>query len=376
MPESRLAIISNTSWSIYNFRKEIISEALRLGHQVTAIAPADRFVDKIEAMGVEFLPLQNLDPKGTNPAGDLRLYREFRKIFASQQFSSVFSFTAKPNIYSGLALRGQRETEFFPTVNGLGSTVQMPAIKRLILHRLYKRSFRRAKRVFFQNTDDIDYFSKYKLLSQGKSIQVAGSGVNTDEFYQRPAPQEGSDLTFLFSGRLVREKGVIEYVRAAERIKEEYPACRFLILGLPADNPGAISPDEIREMTESGVVEFLGHRENMAAFLDDVDIVVLPSYYREGIPRTLIEALSKGLPVITTDFTGCRETVVPGKNGLLVRPGSVEDLVSAIRTMIRLPISERVQMGQASRKLALEKFDVYRVISQYLEMVGPGNLWT
>jgi glycosyltransferase involved in cell wall biosynthesis len=192
--------------------------------------------------------------------------------------------------------------------------------------------------------------------------------VDLEEFRPKESFNAGRDLTFLFSGRLVREKGVLEYIEAAAILKRKYPAARFIILGLPADNPHAVDVELIRKAEKAGHIEFPGHTDRMAEYLDNVDVVVLPSWYREGIPRVLIEALAKGLPVITTDFTGCRETVEHEVNGLLIPPNDLDALIKAMESMINMDPEARQAMGKAGRAMAEKKFDVKDVVDRYLEL--------
>lgn len=364
----KVAVVSNTAWSIWNFRRGLITALVSRGHEVVAIAPPGPFAGQISGLGCRFLSLWHLAPKGTQIGQDLLLIRELRRIFKAEQFDCVLSYTIKPNLYVGLAARGLA-LRTLPTVNGLGFVFQKKSLLATLAKRLFRASFSRAQRVFFQNADDLAFFLQNKMVSRERSGLVAGSGVNLNEFQAVPGKNFEAPPVFLFAARLVAEKGVMEYIQAAEIVKKALPEVRFLLLGLEADNPNALSAGILQSRLNPAFVEWLPPTHDMSSFMDAVDCVVLPSYYGEGVPRVLLEALAKGLPVITTDQPGCRDTVAAGSNGWLVPPRAVEALVEAMFAFCEMSPQLRAAMGRASRAKAVQTFDEQKIIQKYLDII-------
>lgn len=363
-----IAVISNTTWSLVNFRAELISGLLESGHTVYAVAPPDEYVSQIEAMGARFYPLSHLSAKGKNPIDDLKLQRELRSLFKRKKVDVAFTFTSKPNIYGSFAAMGTG-TKVVPTVNGLGNAFIRPSKTQSIMRRLYKLSFRGAPKVIFQNPDDRDLFLEKAIVTNNQVILSPGSGVNL-EVFQPNKDHPANPIVFLFSARLVSEKGVFEYLEAAREIMKSNKEIRFRLLGAPGNNPSSIKLNELDEYIEQGIVEYFGHTDDMNQELGNVSVLVLPSYYREGIPRVLLEGLAKGLPIITTDSTGCRETIIDGKNGIMIPPQDVGALIAAMERIIDLEEADRIEMGRQSRVLAEQKFDVKNVVAIYKEILN------
>ena len=365
-----IAIISNTSWSLYNFRKPLINDFLKKDYTVFCIAPFDEFSKKIEnELGCTFIPLKKLNAKGSNLVEDFSLILEFKKIFKKYSFDYVFSYTAKPNIYGNLGGLFSNIT-FINTVNGLGAGLASNTFLSKIMRLIYKVAFLKSSNVIFQNNDDEAYFLEYKIIKKQKSIVVNGSGIEIDTFLQiLKFNPDNFSLKFLLSARLVKEKGIIEYIEAANIIKEKYPKIEFIMCGLEADNPSSISIHELQAINKDNAVNYIGAHHNMNQLLEDIDVLVLPSYYREGVPRILLEGLSKGLPIITTNSVGCKETIIDGVNGYQIPIKNSIELANAFEKIINLPLENRIIMGNNSRKLAEEKFDVKKVNKIYLDLI-------
>lgn len=359
-----VAILSNTSWSILNFRRGLIGALLSAGHRVVALAPPDRYGSRVAELGVSFHPLLSLSPKGTNPIEDLRLVREIAGHCRREGIEVLYTFTPKGNIYGCMAA-DRCGISALPTVNGLGYGFQRRSPLQHVLRLLYRRAFRRRRRIFIQNPDDAALLSSIRVVRPEQVQLVPGSGVNLDAFDHSGVAAAGR-LRVLMSARLVKEKGVLEYLHAARVLVEEYPEVTFGLYGLPADNPSAVSVEVVRKLCVHPNVQYLGYTDDMNAAFNDTDVFVLPSYYREGIPRVLIEALAKGKPIVTTDSVGCREVVLPGKNGLLVPPRDTEALTAAIRELIIMPRQRLVAWGRESRQLAVNQFDERIVIHKML----------
>ncbi|MCC7506642.1 MAG: glycosyltransferase family 4 protein [Saprospiraceae bacterium] len=366
--EIRVAIVSNTAWSIWNFRRGLISKLLQHGISVTVLAPPGPFVEQIERLGCRFIPLQRLAPKGKQVGRDLLLIRELRRRYKEGKYDWILSYTIKPNLYTGLSIAGL-PVRWAPTVNGLGVIFLKNNWLGALAKTLYRRAFRRADCVFFQNPDDRLFFENKRMITPEKARQVAGSGVNLEEFAPVEDGHFSKDPVFLLAARLIAEKGVFEYLEAAQTVKSRFPNARFLLAGLPAENPNALSRKALASRLQAGTVELIPPTDDMPALLDAVQCVVLPSYYGEGVPRVLLEALAKGLPVITTDMPGCRDTVVDGRNGWLVPPRNSAALSAAMLAFCEMSPQLRADMGKEGRHLAQQTFDEQIIIQKYLELV-------
>ncbi len=368
MEVKKIAVVSNTAWSIWNFRRGLITALISRGHEVVALAPAGPFAEQISRLGCRFVPLRHLAPKGTQICQDLLLIRELHRIFKTEKFDWALSYTIKPNLYTGMAA-GRLALRTLPTVNGLGFVFQQKNLLSTLAKLMFRGAFRRANPVFFQNADDLAFFLQNGLVSTDRTGLVAGSGVNLNEFQPTPGKNFEAAPVFLFAGRLVAEKGVQEYIQAAEMVKKVLPGVRFFLAGLEADNPNALSVSTLRSKLDPAFVELLPPTHNMSSLMDTVDCVVLPSYYGEGVPRVLLEALAKGLPVITTDQPGCRDTVDAGSNGWLVPPREVGALVEAMFAFCQMSPQLRAVMGRASRAKAAQTFDEQKIIQKYLDII-------
>ncbi|WP_020568302.1 glycosyltransferase family 4 protein [Neolewinella persica] len=362
-----IAVISNTAWSLINFRTELINALRRDGHTVFTVAPPDKYVDQLREMSDGFYPLKHLAAKGKNPYRDMRLLWELHKMYLEKRIDIAFTFTAKPNIYGSFATQ-YTKVMAVPTINGLGNTFIRFNLTQLIMRKLYKSAFKYTSKVIFQNPDDRNLFLEKSIVKKEQCLLSNGSGVNLETFRAKNN-KIGRPLAFLLSARLVREKGIFEYLKAARRLNRKGVAANFYVLGLPSNNPSSIRISELEEYTMAGDIDYLGHTDKMSEELDKVDVLVLPSYYREGVPRVLLEGLAKGLPIITTDSVGCRETIIDGKNGVMIEPRNTDALVKAIEVMIDSSEEELQEMGRQSRLLAEDKFDVNKVVAIYRSLL-------
>ncbi len=368
-----IAVVSNTSWSVFNFRKGLLQKLIYQGHRVFAIAPRDEFVPEIEALGCTFIELKNINNKGKNPLEDILLTLELRKIFKENDLNFCFFFTPKINIYGCLATKFTT-IKVIATINGLGFVFNEDQNKwlKLTVKKLYRLAFKNLEAIFFQNNDDKDYFLKYNIIDKKQQIIVVkGSGANLNEFDQKLDFNTNEKLVFLLSSRLIKEKGIYEYFEAAKNLKPKYPLVTFALLGLQANNPSAIPIDVINKMHDKGIINYWGVSNNMTAILNSVDVMVLPSFYREGIPKILIEGLSKGLPLITTKNVGCKETVEDGKNGFLIEVKNSKALEIAMEKMIKMPHYQLEKMGNYSRNKAEQEFDEDINHEAYLSILKP-----
>lgn len=362
----KVLISVNSAWNIANFRSGLIQALQAEGWEVVAAAPPDEYVDRVRELGCRFVPVA-MDSAGTNPARDLALHRRFKDVLREERPDVFLGFTIKPNIYGSLAAHSLG----IPVVNnvaGLGTAFIRRNWLTVLARNLYKIALRKSHTVFFQNDEDRRYFLEGNLLRAGQTDRVPGSGVDLARFQQTPMPARAVDepLHFLFVGRVLRDKGILEYVDAARRVRATGVVADFAILG-PVDvqNRTALCNADVDQWVAEGVVRYLGTTDDVRPYLQAADCVVLPSY-REGVPRTLLEAASIGRPLIATDAPGCRDVVDDGINGLLVRVGDGADLADKCMHLAALGSDERARMGRASRAKAEAEFDEQLVTRKYV----------
>lgn len=361
----KVVVAGNISQSLVNFRGPMMRAMVEAGHEVVAVGPRGEtaYVPAIEQLGVKYRSVP-LDRAGFNPLADLRYMWALRQLLREERADVFLGYTIKPVIYGCLAARFARVPTSSAIITGLGYAFGQNSAKQKIvggiIKLLYLSALSGAKVVFFQNPDDRAEFLAHGFVSEARTALVAGSGVDLSHFRSSPTPEP--PVKFLMIARLIREKGIDQFVEAAARLKERFPQARFQVLGPLDANPTAVSMDEVNEWTRQGIVEYLGETADVRPFLRDASVFVLPSYYREGTPRTALEALATGRPIVTTDAPGCRETVVDGENGYLVEPRSSQSLEEALARFLVDP-SLVESMGAVSLQLARTKFDV-RLVNQ------------
>lgn len=354
----KIAILSSHTPSLFWFRMEMMSEFIQHGHEVVAIGNEDattweaRFSEK----GIRYRQAM-IHRNGTNPFRDLQTCFSIKRLLKAEKPDKVFTYQAKTVIYGGIAARMLGIAEVYPLIAGVGSVFMADGIKAkivcAILKSEYKFSLRRSKKIFFQNSDDVELFTKYRMISEDKVVMLHGSGVNLDRFTVQPLPEQ---FCFLCVSRLIRDKGVYEYLQAARIVKKQYPWVRFLLVGPYDTNPSALRPEELQPYIDDGTIEYFGEQSDVRPYLAQCNVFVLPSY-REGTPKTVLEAMASYKAIITTDAPGCRETVKDGENGYLVPVKDVQSLAKKMREFIEAPQSV-VAMAEKGRKMVEEKFDV------------------
>lgn len=367
--EMRIAVVANTSWYLFNFRLNLIRVLNSHGHHITAIGSLDNYAKAIKDAGYDHEAIA-LSGDAINPIHELSIVLTLMKIFRKIDCALVLSFTPKGNIYSGLACLLQ-DLYQIPNISGLGSVFISRSPLTYVTRFLYWIVLRKAPLVFFQNEDDRRLFVRECLVRYEKTQRIPGSGVDLNRFH--PLPRNASDdlwsLRFLFSGRLLWDKGVGEYVRAARLLRARYPKVMFYLLGfLGAQNPSAISRSQILKWESEGIITYLGVTDDIRPYYAIADCVVLPSY-REGVPRTLLEAAAMELPVITTDAIGCRDAVEDGRTGFICKMRDAVDLADKMERMILLSPEQRTAMGKAGRMKMEREFDERIVIDHYLRAI-------
>ena len=363
----RITLVCNTAWAIYTYRRGLLRMLIERGVEVSVIAPRDRTFAPLEEMGCRCVELP-VASKGTNPRDDLKtlaaLYREYR----ATRPHLVFHYTIKPNIYGSIAAKLAGVPSIAVTT-GLGYVFIQKSRTASVAKRLYRFAFRFPREVWFLNQDDRQAFIDQNLLVHPDRARLLhGEGVDLDDYAFQPLPRanpQTEGFFFILIGRLLWDKGVAEYVDAARRLRLKYPYARFQLLG-PAgvDNPSAITLDEVQAWQREGVIDYLGEANDVRAYIDNADCVVLPSY-REGVPRTLMEASAMGRPIVATDVPGCREVVENGVTGLLCEVKSADSLAQQLERLLLSSHMARAEMGVAGRAKVAREFDENAVVERY-----------
>ncbi len=374
------AVVTANLASNLGSRKNLLQALSSAGWELLLAGRGDHGTEGLRELGFEFreIPMEN---KGTNLFADLGTLIAFYRLYREYRPDAVLHFNSKPDIYGSMAasLLG---IPAISNITGLGMVyVGSGGPVRILVNALYRLAFAgKRNRVFFQNGDDRDLFLGLKILGRDKAFLLPGSGVDVNRFrpdwpsMQRTAEADDSGpFTFLFASRLVLSKGVREFIAAAAEVRKDIPRSRFVMMGEHLDFKSFIPRDELEAALARGIVEYRGEERDTLSALRDCDCVVLPSYYREGVPRILLEGAAMGKPLIAADSVGTREPVIDGKNGFLCVPGSASDLAAKMRRMAQMTAEERFLMGQASRQAAEERFADSIVTRRYLEALSGGT---
>ena len=366
----KVMLVSNTSLTIRNFRVGLMQALRSGGFDVIFCAQDNGYAQEVVKNGFTFIPL-TIDRKSTNLFTDLKQIFAFYRLYSRIKPDIILHYTIKPNIYGSMAAKLAR-VPCINNITGLGYVfIQKDAIYFLVKF-LYKISCNLARRTFFQNRDDLDLFVKKGLINRNKAILVNGSGININFYspeFGKTVNKEDGVFTFLFTGRLLWDKGLGEFVKAAALTRKKYPKARFWLAGIiDPGNPAGVKLETVRDWEREGYVEYLGEVKDVRLFICQSDCVVLPSY-REGIPRSLLEASSMEKPIITTNAVGCRDVVEEGVNGFSVPVKDAQALASSFCRMIELEPEERLRMGKAGRVKVKKDFEETGVIGAYLEEI-------
>ncbi len=370
----RVLILANNDVGLYKFRKELISELLQPGSfiegriaepcEVYISLPNGDFVPELVNMGCEFIDTP-FERHGKNLFKELKLRKVYKKIIREVKPDIVFSYTVKPNIYGGMACRALK-VPCVMNITGLGTAVENGGLMQKLMLMLYKRALLGARKVFFQNEENEQFFIDRKLAA-GKNDRIPGSGVNVNEYVVREYPAEET-IDFVFISRIMKEKGIDQYLEAAKRIREKYPQTRFHICGYCEPEYDG----ELQKLVEDGTVIYHGLVKDIAAIHKTMHCTVHPTYYPEGLSNVLLEASASGRPIITTNRSGCREVIDDGVNGYIIKQKDSADLIEKLETFINLPYEEKKKMGLAGREKVEKEFDRKIVVQKYLEELNFG----
>lgn len=367
----KIVVLSSYTPSLFWFRIDMMQEFQRRGHQVIAVGPdnPENWKKRFEQVGIEYRQIYTAR-NGMNPLVDIKSYLNLKRFFKEEKPDKLFVYQAKAISYGAIAAKKYGNTDVYPLVAGLGSIFRGSGLKnilvRMIMSILYKNAFQYATRVFMQNEDDINDIVKAGILQSSKIVMMNGSGVNLDKFSVKDLP---SKVSFLFIGRLIRDKGICEYLKACHKIKQKYGnEVRCLLVGPFDTNPSALKNEDLQIYINEGSIEYFGEQNDVRPYIEQSSILILPSYH-EGTPKTVLEAMSMGRAIITTNAPGCKETVKDGVNGFLVPVKSVDGLVEKMEYLIKNS-AEIKRMGREGRKIAEERFDVKKVNANIMEVMG------
>ena len=370
MAIGKVIISANTSWNLVNFRSGLIRALVCAGYEVIAVAPNDRYVPKLKELGCQVVELP-IDMHGRHVGRDLLLFLRYFMIMRKHMPNIYLGFTVKPNIYGSMAANFYG-VAVVNNIGGLGAVFSRKSGWLVYLLRiLYRGALSRSHKIFFQNQDDHLKFIKERIINNQLTDQLPGSGIDLEWFsYMPKIMADNNRLQFLLSARMLWDKGVSEYIMAARILRIDYPNIKFILLGfIDEKNPSAISRSQMDKWVKEGIIEYHGVSDDVKIEIDKVDCVVLPSYYREGVPHALLESAAVGRPIITTDSVGCRETVDDKISGYLCRPQDAVDLSEKMKLILKLDHKQRVIMGQYAREKMKYEFDEKIVIQKYLEVV-------
>ena len=355
----KFILVSPKNRTSYNFRGDLIKKIIALGYEVVVTGPNRDNVEKIEELGASFVEIP-MNKNGVNPVHDIKYLLALKKLFKAEKPDVILGYTSKPVIYGSIAARLAKVPHVVAMVTGAGYAFTAKSVKakviKFIMSLLYKTAFSCAKVVIFQNIDDKEQFVKEKLVKENKTVIVNGSGVNTEKFAVAQFPER---TTFFMLSRVMYSKGIREYLKACEIVKEKHPEVRCMLLGACEGIQDSLSPEELKAYVDNNIIEHFGETERVADYYKQCSVYVLPSY-REGTPRTVLEAMAMGRPIITTDAPGCRETVIDGKTGFLVPVKDAEAVAEKMLEFIENPDLIKT-MGKESLTYCIEKFDVNKV---------------
>jgi len=359
----KVLIVINFDEGLYNFRKELLENLIAFRYQVHVAVPEGEYADRIRQMGC-VLHDTALNRRGTNPFQEFSLLRCYDKILKEVKPDVVLTYTIKPNVYMGF-LCAMRKIPYITTITGLGTAVEGKGVLQSFTRGLYKAALKKAAVVFFQNETNEKLFAKL-AIAPGRHRMLPGSGVNLLHFAKQDFPA-GETCEFLFISRIMKEKGIEQYLDAAEAIRREYPRTSFRILGfLEEDYTGV---ERFERLQKDGVISFEGSVEDVIPYIRNSQCTIHPSYYPEGMSNVCLESAACGRAVITTDRPGCRETIRDGISGYLIKEKDSQDLIDKIKKFLALSPDERKRMGESGREYMEEQFDRNLVIEKYLDAI-------
>ena len=369
-PPPCIALVANTSWNLVHFRSSLAEQLQESGYRVLAIAPPGAYAERLRVHPFSrYQAWTKLRAHGQNLLQEWAAACELRQLYRFLRPDLTLHFTIKPNLYGSWA-SSRLDIPSISTITGLGYPFLHPGGGNRLVPYLYREALKGAAATVFQNEDDRSLFLKKRLVDPARAHLIPGSGVDTRFFHPLSENHREGTFTFLYTGRLLRDKGILEYLKAACQIAESRPRLRFWIAGeMEPENPAALTHRELAPYFSHPAFKYWGFLDDIRPVLAQADVFVLPSY-REGMPRAVLEAMAMGKPIVTTDAAGCKETVEPGENGLLVPVRNVEALTSAMQQLMDLPPAVLQEMGEKSRQRALDRFNMQAINQQFLDLIN------
>lgn len=362
----KILILANFGMGLYNFRKELLEELINKHYEVYISLPKDEYVPELESLGCKFIDTP-VSRRGTNPLTDFKLLINYKRIIKNIKPDVVLTYTIKPNVYGGLACRSAK-VPCIANITGLGTAVENGGLLQKITLTLYKISLKKAKCVFFQNRENEEFLINKKIINGNHEI-LPGSGVNLKQYAVLDYPADDS-INFLFISRIMKEKGIDQYLDAATYIKKKYPNTVFHIVGFCESE----YENKLKEMQNRGIIKYHGKQSDVREFHKISHCTIHPTYYPEGMSNVLLESAACGRPVITTNRSGCREIVDDGINGYVVEQQNTQDLINVIEKFLKLSFRDKRQMGLFGRIKAEKEFDRKIVVKTYLEEIESNEV--
>lgn len=356
----KILILANNDVGLYKFRKELMEELVKK-NEVYISLPYGEYVPQLMELGCQFIDT-SIDRRGTNPITDLKLLLKYIKIIKKVKPDVVLTYTIKPNVYGGLACRIMH-IPYIVNITGLGSAVENSGLMQKVTLYMYKLAMKKANCLFFQNKENEKFFNENGII-RGNHRLIKGSGVNLKQFHMLEYPPEGK-IEFVFISRIMKEKGIDQYLEAAEYIKGKYTNTRFHILGFCEE----AYEDKLKLMQDKGIIEYQGMQRDIRMYLEKYHCTIHPTYYPEGMSNVLLESAASGRPIITTNRSGCRETIDEGITGFIVKSKDSNDLIKKIEKFINQPYEKKKEMGIAGRTKIEREFDRQIVVNAYLDEI-------
>ena len=358
---TKVLILANDTTYVYNLRLAIIKELIKNKYQVYVVSEVINFKDELEEVGCKLIDI-SIGRHGTNPLSDIKLLKKYKKLFKEINPDYILSYNIKPNVYGGMACK-KMKCKFLPNITGLGTALEYPGIMQKITIVLNKIGLKKSDVVFFQNSENMDFSKKHRILSKKtKMVLLPGSGVDLEKHKLLDYPKN-KKIKFLYVARIMKEKGIDIYLETAKKIKEKYPNTEFHICGYCDDDK---YKEILNEYEKNKIIIYHGEQKDMIPFFEMADAIIHPSYYPEGMSNVLLEAAAHGRPIICTNRSGCRETVDDKKTGLIVPIKDTDSVIIAVEELINMSYNKRKQMGINGRKKIEKDFDRQIVVKKYM----------
>lgn len=361
----KIVLLCNHYRGLYHFRKELLIRLMNEGYTLITALPYTEEAENLKKIGCQVVDTP-ISRRGTNPITDFGLFKQYLKLLKTEKPDLVITFTVKPNLYGGLACI-LRKVPYMLNITGLGTALENKGMLAKMLIAFYKLVGNRAKCVFFQNEGN-KRFLQEKGVATDNAKMIAGSGINLEEHKYEKYPSEEEKIEFLALIRVMKDKGIEEYLEAAKTIKEKHRHVTFALAGEYEEESRALYEPQIEKLQEEGVLKYYGYIHNIHEVITESHVLVHPSYH-EGLSNVLLEAAACGRPVLATDVYGCRETLIPGVSGITFEPRNAKALIRAIETVLSYSESERSQMGRSGREHVEAVFDRNIVVQDYLDEV-------